>query len=67
MLALAEYRADLHVCGHPMSESTAPENEGRYKVPLPVRCHSCDAIEAKQDEYKDAKHPRALLWSSELR
>ncbi len=66
MLALAEWRDDLHVCGQPLTESTDSDNEGRYAVPLPIRCHACDAIEVKQDEYKDATRPRALLWSAQL-
>jgi hypothetical protein len=67
MLALAEYRDDLHSCGHPLSDTTDPSAEGRYTAPLPIRCHACDAIEIKQEEYKEATRPRALLWRAERR
>lgn len=66
MLALREYEDDLHVCGQPLSESTDPANQGRYRTLLPVRCHACDAIEIKQEEYREATRPRALLWRTEL-
>lgn len=28
-------------CGHPRSESMAPENEGKYDTE-PIKCHACD-------------------------
>lgn len=67
MVALSIYRDDLHTCGHPLSETTEPEAEGRYTVGPPHRCHACDALEAKQAEYTDAKRPHALLWRAERR
>lgn len=67
MVALDAYRADQHICGHPLSETTDPAAEGRYVVDPPSRCHACDAIELKQDDYKDSKRPRALLWSARRR
>lgn len=65
MVALAVYRADLHACGHPLVETTDPEN--RYVAELPVRCYACDAIELKQEEYRDSPRPSALLWRASRR
>lgn len=62
MIALGVYRADLHTCGHPLSETTDPANENAYTADLPTRCHACTALDVKQQEYKDAQHPGALLW-----
>lgn len=67
MVALGLYRADLHDCGHPLSESTTPDAEGRYVVEPPTRCHACTAIAAKQGDYTEVKHARALLWRAERR
>lgn len=62
MIALATRRADLHVCGQPLSESADPANEGRYEAELPVRCHACTAMEIKQQDYQQTPQPSALLW-----
>lgn len=67
MLALGLYRADLHDCGHRLSESTRPDAEGRYLAEAPTRCHACTAIAAKQSDYTEVKHARALLWRAERR
>lgn len=65
MVALGEYRADMHVCGHPLSETTDPASEGRWTAGLPIRCHACTAIAVRQEDYREASHPQALLWPSE--
>lgn len=67
MVALALYRGDLHTCGQPLSETTAPDAEGNYVAELPLRCHACDAIDLKQEDYKDVKRPGALLWRARRR
>lgn len=46
-LALAEVEAGIcRDCGHPLVESTAPENSGKYKAGL-VRCFGCLAVSKK--------------------
>ena len=65
MVALAAHRADLHSCGHPLSESTEPS--AKYVAELPTRCYACDAIELKQEEYRDSPRPTALLWRASRR
>lgn len=48
-------------CGGHLPETTDPDST--YTATLPYRCKRCDVIAAKQDDYKDAKHPQALrLW-----
>lgn len=66
MLALGHYRADMHHCGHPLSETTAPEAEFSYTVGPPFRCHACTALELarKADERPE---PAALVWRAERR
>lgn len=70
MLALQYYRAGLcPKCGSPIEECHAPENEGRYKVPLPERCHKTTALHAASEPYrtnKDVKAADALLYRVEL-
>lgn len=67
MLALAMYRAELHDCGHLLSDTTDPAAESAYTVGPPTRCHACTAIAIRQQDYKDARHPSALLWSARTR
>lgn len=62
MAALSEYRALLHSCGHTLDESASPDAEGRYVVDPPTRCHACTALEIKQADYTEVKHPAALMW-----
>lgn len=64
MLALAQYRAELHDCGHSLLESADPGAEGRYVAEPPTRCHACTAIAVRQEQYKDTRHPQALLWGA---
>lgn len=42
-------------CGQPLSESTDPDHEGGYEVPLPTRCHACTALHVHQDKYVESK------------
>lgn len=71
MAALALYRADLHSCGHPLSETTAPDAEGRYKVGPPYRCHACTALELAQKAHGEAVKKAggnpsdALIWQAQ--
>lgn len=62
MIALGLYRTQMHSCGHLLGETTDPEAEGKYMAELPARCHACDALELKQDEYRDVSRPGALVW-----
>jgi hypothetical protein len=68
VLGLIEYEAQTcHGCGGWLPETTSAENEGRYRVDPPGRCHRCKAIHSKQDEYEE-QNPRSLvLWNAELR
>jgi hypothetical protein len=46
-------------CGGYLPETTDPEN--RFVTDLPHQCYRCTAVHARQDEYKDSKHSRALV------
>jgi superfamily II helicase len=57
-LELAVYESELCPgCGHPMSETMAPENEFQYKADLPFRCHRCTTTELAMERYQE--HPAA--------
>jgi len=63
LLALAEYRdRRCPSCGGDLEECTAPEAEGGFEVPPPMRCHAKTALEIAQAEYTDTPQPGALLW-----
>lgn len=71
MLALAEYRADLHACGHPLSETTKPEHDqnnpqrvAEYKVGPPYVCHACAAVHTAMKAYRNSEvpPPESLLF-----
>ncbi|TYB69744.1 hypothetical protein FXF51_06160 [Nonomuraea sp. PA05] len=47
-------------CGLPLSETTDPENEGRYEAPPPMRCHACTPLEHRKGEYTQS--PPGLLF-----
>lgn len=70
MLALQYYRSGLcPKCGSPVEECHAPENEGRYRVPPPERCHKTTALHVASEPYrtnKDVKASDALLYRVEL-
>jgi hypothetical protein len=68
MLALATYEAGrCPACGGDRAECWAPENEGGYVVPDPMRCHRATALARKQKEYLDQPDYSALMWRAELR
>lgn len=71
MLALQYYRDGLcPKCGSPIDECHAPENEGRYEVPPPERCHKTTALHHASEPYrtnKDIKAPDALLYRVQLK
>lgn len=61
-LDLAEYESALcGACGHPLTETTAPENETAYVAGPAVRCHRCTAAERAQSAYQDSPQPGALM------
>jgi hypothetical protein len=61
-LALTVYEADACPgCGQPLSETTRPEREGRYRAGLAVRCHHCTASALGAEPYRDSPQPNALL------
>jgi len=67
VLALTEAeRGECAGCGQPLGESTDPENEGRYRVDPPTRCHGCNALQIAYEKAKDYKHPEALRWNAHL-
>jgi hypothetical protein len=67
-LALAAYEADLCPgCHQPLSETTNPENEDRYKTGRALLCHRCVATEIAGKAYEGHDHPGALLIPVELR
>lgn len=41
-------------CGHPLDESTDPDNEGEYEAPLPTVCFACLRLRKREKEYIDA-------------
>lgn len=52
-------------CGFPFAVSTAPENEGKFDVDLPIRCHARTAMLRAQEKYgEDVLHRDALLWEA---
>lgn len=52
-LALAEVEADTcRDCGHPLSESTALDNEFRYEAQI-TRCHACAAATKRLTSHQD--------------
>lgn len=67
MLALADYRATLcPVCGGPMADCTAPENERKFKTDLPTRCHRQTATLAAQEGIEKSSFPGALMFRTVL-
>jgi hypothetical protein len=68
ILAFEAYEQTLcDGCGFPLTESTTPENEGRYRMRgLPVRCHACTGAAQAQRGYEDAPDAQALRFPLEL-
>ena len=65
-IALLAVEADAcSGCGQPLSESTAPDAEGRYEAPEPTRCHACTPLHKRQQAYADA--PSGLMFEVERR
>ncbi|MEV0382424.1 hypothetical protein [Nonomuraea sp. NPDC050643] len=61
--AKAHHRNELDKCpgcGLPLSETTNPDNEGRYEAPPPMRCHACTPLEHRKSEYTES--PPGLLF-----
>jgi hypothetical protein len=68
MLALAAYRASLCVCGEPSEVCSAPENEGRYQVEGPIRCHKETALRSAGKKLDEKIHyPEALMFGAWLK
>lgn len=68
MLSLAAYEASLcPLCGLPSEQCQAIEAENLAYAPTPTRCHVATARMQRTEEYKDAKHPGALLYPAGLR
>lgn len=70
-IALLELDADTCPgCGGMLTDTTAPDAEGKYVASAPTRCHKCTAISVAQSSYHDnpnVRHTSALLWSAERR
>lgn len=69
MLALKTYREAYicPMCGGPIEECTAVENEMAYKVDPPTRCHKTTAIlRAQDDDWDKRPHNRALMLGARL-
>lgn len=67
MLALDQYEDGLCRCGcgFPASVSLSPDNEGRFVMEPPFRCHARTAMVRAEDEFgDDVPQQRALLWES---
>lgn len=61
MLALAAHRASLcPTCGGVLAETTAPENETRYKAELPIECFRCREFGYSHDAYRDMPQPHSF-------
>lgn len=69
MLALKLYEDTrlCPMCGGPIEECTNVENEMRYKVDPPTRCHKQTAIlRAMDDDWDKRPHNRALMLGALL-
>lgn len=67
MLALAQYEAGLcPKCGRPLSVCTAPENQGKFTVGLPTRCHAETALLVARDGMQGYPNPGALMLAASL-
>lgn len=55
-------------CGQPMWLSMDPETDGRWRAPLPSRCHACTAVHHRAEQYSgpDVTAPGALRFHAEL-
>lgn len=68
MVGLAAYEATLcPMCGLPSEQCQSAAAENLAEAGVPIRCHVTTARMQRQEEYKEAKHPGALLWPAGLR
>ena len=68
MVGLAAYEATLcPMCGLPSEQWQSAAAENLAEAGVPIRCHVTTARMQRQEEYKEAKHPGALLWPAGLR
>jgi len=67
MLALRVWEADslCSVCGGPKSECQSMGDASFWDVPPPTRCHRITAVELQAEKYREAKVPRALVFSAQ--
>jgi len=67
-MALDYYEATAvcQLCGRPTSVCQAPENEDRFDVEAPTRCHATTAL-IRAQERGEYEQERALLWATDLR
>jgi hypothetical protein len=68
-LGLAAFEDTLcPACGRPTSVCQNPDNDGRFAVRDPIRCHVTTALSMRVDADKDKKQlaPDALLYNVEL-
>lgn len=62
MLALHMYRdSRCPGCGGDLVETTASENEDRYRHQPPLECYRCVAFVRAHDAHADQPHPQALI------
>jgi hypothetical protein len=68
-LGLADFEDSLcPACGRPSSVCQNPDNDGRFAVLDPIRCHATTALSIKTDRDRE-KHtlaPDALLYEVQL-
>lgn len=68
MLALAVHQKGICPgCGGNLEETTAAENEDRYRHDLPLQCHRCVAFARASDAYKEERYPHTYLHLVRLR
>lgn len=60
--ALAEYEADLCICGRPLTESMDAAHEFAYVGELAGRCHACTAQDTAARPFEDSPTPGALRF-----
>lgn len=64
-LALALQRVEAETCdgcGHPLSQTTDPDNEFRYESRKPVRCHACVALAQAAKPFREDDAPQTLRF-----
>jgi hypothetical protein len=68
-LGLADFEDSLcPACGRPSAVCQSPDNDGRFAVLDPIRCHVTTALSMKRDADRE-KHtlaPDALLYEIQL-